>query len=112
VARTDQTIPFFILGDNDPSVSLRDSIDRNENLKKLRHILLTYASCSNFETGYVQGMNDLASPLLETIQNEAISFWAFNGFMDRMVIYSNERNPISTETNLGCEISYGAWNCY
>ena len=35
--------------------------------------------------GYVQGMNDLASPILEIVQDEAEAFWCLVGLMERMV---------------------------
>lgn len=35
--------------------------------------------------GYVQGMSDLVSPLYAIIEDEAIAFWAFVKFMERMV---------------------------
>jgi hypothetical protein len=97
VARTDQTVPFFAIGTIDSTLPLRESIEKNENLTKLRNILLTFASSLNFETGYVQGMNDLASPILETIGNEAISFWAFQGFMVRMVSEFDVGTKLSQE---------------
>lgn len=45
----------------------------------------------NFELGYVQGMNDLCSPILETIQDEADSFWCYAGFMEKMVSSINQK---------------------
>lgn len=34
--------------------------------------------------GYVQGMNDLLSPLLVVMEDEIDSFWCFAGLMERM----------------------------
>jgi hypothetical protein len=36
------------------------------------------------EIGYVQGMNDLACPLLEILKDESPSYWGFRTFMKRM----------------------------
>jgi len=35
--------------------------------------------------GYVQGMSDLLTPLFVVMRDEVTAFWAFVGFMDRMV---------------------------
>lgn len=59
-------------------------IESQPNLVKLRNVLMTYAVV-DFDIGYVQGMNDLAAPLVETINDEATAFQAFQGFMKRMV---------------------------
>lgn len=34
--------------------------------------------------GYVQGMNDLLSPILIIMENEVDAFWSFIGLMERM----------------------------
>jgi hypothetical protein len=34
--------------------------------------------------GYVQGMNDLLSPILIVMENEVDAFWCFAGLMERM----------------------------
>lgn len=48
-------------------------------------MLLTYNEY-NSELGYVQGMSDLLAPIYAVMQDDAIAFWGFAGFMDRMVI--------------------------
>lgn len=35
--------------------------------------------------GYVQGMSDLVAPLLEVLEDEALTFWCFKLWMDEMV---------------------------
>lgn len=35
--------------------------------------------------GYVQGMSDLLSPILEVMENEVDAFWCFVGYMDLVV---------------------------
>ena len=69
VQRTDRVLPFYA-GDGNPNVELLNSI------------LMTYVMY-NFDLGYVQGMSDLLSPLLQLMSNEADAFWCFVGFMDR-----------------------------
>lgn len=60
------------------------NVGTNENLEILKNILCTYNEF-NTELGYVQGMSDLLSPLFAVIGEEPLAFWAFSGFMDRMV---------------------------
>lgn len=71
VNRTDRTLDFYA-GDN------------NSNLQMLNDILMTYIMY-NFDLGYVQGMSDLLSPILQLIENEEDSFWCFVGFMNKVV---------------------------
>jgi hypothetical protein len=52
-----------------------------------------------FNVGYVQGMNDLASPILETLDSESESFWTFVGFMDKMKENFN-RNQLGMKVQL------------
>lgn len=84
VVRTDQTVDHFTMNPPlDNSVSLAINIKANPNLVHLRNVLMTY-TVFDFELGYVQGMNDLSSPILEVLPNEAEAFWSFVGFMERM----------------------------
>lgn len=71
VNRTDRTLEFYA-GDN------------NCNLQLLSDILMTYVMF-NFDLGYVQGMSDLLSPILQLIGDEVDSFWCFVGFMNKVV---------------------------
>ncbi|XP_018326722.1 TBC1 domain family member 15 isoform X2 [Agrilus planipennis] len=70
VRRTDRTLDYFS-GDNNP------------NLEVLYDILMTYAMY-NFDLGYVQGMSDLLSPILNLEDNEVDAFWCFVGFMNKV----------------------------
>ncbi|XP_034243519.1 TBC1 domain family member 15 [Thrips palmi] len=70
VKRTDRVLPFFA-GDDNPNVEVLNSI------------LMTYLMY-NFDLGYVQGMSDLLSPILQLMSNEADTFWCFAGFMERV----------------------------
>ena len=70
VKRTDRNLEFY-------------NGDDNPNIDRLQAILLTYVMY-NFDTGYVQGMSDLLSPILYLIDDEAASFWCFVGFMEKV----------------------------
>ena len=47
-------------------------------------MLLTYNEY-NRDLGYVQGMSDLLAPIYAVEQDDAVAFWGFVGFMERMV---------------------------
>jgi len=70
VHRTDRTHPFFE-GDDNPNISV------------LYDVLMTYCMY-NFDLGYVQGMSDLLSPILVTMENEVDAFWCLVGYMNRV----------------------------
>jgi hypothetical protein len=59
-------------------------VGTNANLEILKELLVTY-NMHNTELGYVQGMSDLLSPLFAVIEDVPLVFWAFVGFMERMV---------------------------
>jgi hypothetical protein len=50
----------------------------------MKDMLLSYNEY-NKDLGYVQGMSDLLAPIYAVMQDDAIAFWAFVKFMDRMV---------------------------
>lgn len=86
VHRTDRTIPLFAGEDiphPDPDSPFADT-GTNVHLEQMKDMLLTYNEY-NPELGYVQGMSDLLAPLYAAMQDDAVAFWAFVGFMDRMV---------------------------
>ncbi|XP_072934410.1 small G protein signaling modulator 2-like [Epargyreus clarus] len=66
VQRCDRNYPFFT----------------DENLDKLRNIMCTYV-WEHLETGYMQGMCDLAAPLLVTLRDEAAAHALFARLMAR-----------------------------
>jgi len=70
VARTDRSHEYY-------------QGDDNIHLVILHNVLMTY-NMYNFDLGYVQGMNDLLSPLLVVMEDEIDSFWCFAGLMERM----------------------------
>ncbi|CAF0925791.1 unnamed protein product [Rotaria sordida] len=70
VTRTDRTHEYYE-GEN------------NVHVKLLHDILMTY-NMYNFDLGYVQGMNDLLSPILVIMEDEIDTYWCFVGLMSRM----------------------------
>lgn len=50
----------------------------------MKDMLLTYNEY-NPDLGYVQGMSDMLAPIYAVMQDDAVAFWGFVGFMDRMV---------------------------
>ena len=86
VVRTDQGVEFYVMNPPlDSTKTLKLNIEMNGNLNMLRNVLMTF-TVFDFDLGYVQGMNDLCSPILEVVGEEALAFWSFKGFMERMVI--------------------------
>lgn len=86
VHRTDRNIPIFAGEDiphPDPDSPFADT-GTNVHLEQMKDMLLTYNEY-NKDLGYVQGMSDLLAPIYAVMQDDAIAFWAFVGFMERMV---------------------------
>ena len=86
VHRTDRNIPIFEGEDiphPDPDSPFAD-VGTNVHLEQMKDMLLTYNEY-NKDLGYVQGMSDLLAPIYAVMQDDAIAFWGFVGFMDRMV---------------------------
>ncbi|KAJ3104695.1 GTPase activating protein [Phlyctochytrium planicorne] len=96
VHRTDRSHPFY--GQDAKTMSNFDPLHRSDkrppgvgpgtpNMNKLRDILITYA-CSypgSDRLGFVQGMADLASPIVIVLEgDEADAFWCFARLMDKM----------------------------
>lgn len=50
----------------------------------MKDMLLTYNEY-NKDLGYVQGMSDLLAPIYAVMQDDAVTFWGFVNFMNRMV---------------------------
>lgn len=67
---------------------------KNPHLLKLKEILITY-NIYNSNLGYVQGMTDLLSPIYYVIRDDALSFWCFSNFMERM-----ERNFLRDQAGI------------
>ncbi|TPX08231.1 uncharacterized protein E0L32_001873 [Thyridium curvatum] len=85
VHRTDRNVPIFA-GENIPHPDPESpfaSVGTNVHMEQLKDLLLTYNEY-NKELGYVQGMSDLLAPIYAVVQDDAIAFWGFQRFMDRM----------------------------
>jgi hypothetical protein len=63
-------------------------------MEQLKDMLLTYNEY-NRELGYVQGMSDLLAPIYAVMQDDAVAFWGFQHFMDRM-----ERNFLRDQSGM------------
>ena len=84
--RTDRHIPLFEGEDiphPDPDSPFAES-GTNVHMEQMKDMLLTYNEW-NRELGYVQGMSDLLAPIYAVMQDDAVAFWGFVGFMGRMV---------------------------
>ncbi|XP_048233007.1 TBC1 domain family member 15 isoform X3 [Ricinus communis] len=68
VVRTDRTLVFY---------------ESESNQAKLWDVLAIYAWIDN-DIGYVQGMNDICSPMVILLENEADAFWCFDHAMQKL----------------------------
>ncbi|GAB4841063.1 hypothetical protein Ancab_039672 [Ancistrocladus abbreviatus] len=86
VVRTDQSLVFY----------------QNEaNGAKLWNVLSIYAWVDS-DIGYVQGMNDICSPMVILLENEADAFWCFERAMRRL-----RDNFKVTSTSIGVQSRLG-----
>ena len=84
--RTDRNIPLFAGEDiphPDPTSPFAE-VGTNVHLEQMKDMLLTYNEY-NKDLGYVQGMSDLLAPIYAVMQDDAVAFWGFVNFMNRMV---------------------------
>jgi hypothetical protein len=98
VHRTDRTIPLFAGEDiphPDPDSPFAET-GTNVHLEQMKDMLLTYNE-HNPDLGYVQGMSDLLAPLYAVMQDDAVAFWAFVGYMDRMVRRFPQRGTLGNK---------------
>ncbi|KAK7996252.1 GTPase-activating protein GYP7 [Apiospora marii] len=96
VHRTDRTVPIFAGEDiphPDPDSPFAE-VGTNVHLEQMKDMLLTYNEY-NRDLGYVQGMSDLLAPIYAVMQDDAIAFWGFQKFMDRM-----ERNFLRDQSGM------------
>ncbi|PIK61193.1 putative TBC1 domain family member 17 [Apostichopus japonicus] len=70
VPRTDRDLPFF-------------SGKNNQNLEKLRDILVTFA-VFHPDVTYAQGMNDILSRFLVVLNNEVEAYWCFTNYLEKI----------------------------
>jgi hypothetical protein len=97
VHRTDRNIPLFAGEDiphPDPTSPFAD-VGTNVHLEQMKDMLLTYNEY-NKDLGYVQGMSDLLAPIYAVMQDDAVAFWGFVNFMNRMVsnIYLSDQPSV------------------
>ncbi|GAO18341.1 hypothetical protein UVI_02043900 [Ustilaginoidea virens] len=69
-------------------------VGTNVHLEQMKEMLLTYNEY-NKDLGYVQGMSDLLAPIYAVVQDDAIAFWGFQKFMERM-----ERNFLRDQSGM------------
>ena len=100
VHRTDRHIPLFAGEDiphPEPDSPFAD-VGTNVHLEQMKDMLLTYNEY-NRSLGYVQGMSDLLAPIYAVTQDDALAFWAFTGFMERM-----ERNFLRDQSGMRAQL--------
>ncbi|KAL8338007.1 hypothetical protein RB598_006745 [Gaeumannomyces tritici] len=100
VHRTDRNVSIFA-GENQPHPdpdSPFAATGTNVHLEQLKDLLLTYNEY-NRELGYVQGMSDLLAPIYAVVQDDAVAFWCFQHFMDRM-----ERNFLRDQSGMRAQL--------
>ena len=98
--RTDRHIPLFAGEDTphpDPDSPFAEA-GTNVHLEQMKDMLLTYNEY-NKELGYVQGMSDLLAPIYAVMQDDAVAFWGFVSFMDRM-----ERNFLRDQSGMRVQL--------
>ncbi|KAI8961595.1 RabGAP/TBC [Daldinia sp. FL1419] len=96
VHRTDRTVPIFAGEDiphPDPDSPFAEA-GTNVHMEQMKDMLLTYNEY-NKDLGYVQGMSDLLAPIYAVMQDDAVAFWGFQHFMDRM-----ERNFLRDQSGM------------
>ena len=100
VHRTDRHIPLFAGEDiphPDPDSPFAES-GTNVHLEQMKDMLLTYNEY-NRDLGYVQGMSDLLAPIYAVEQDDAVAFWGFVRFMERM-----ERNFLRDQSGMRLQL--------
>ncbi len=100
VHRTDRHIPLFAGEDiphPDPDSPFAES-GTNVHLEQMKDMLLTYNEY-NRDLGYVQGMSDLLAPIYAIEQDDAVAFWGFVHFMERM-----ERNFLRDQSGMRLQL--------
>ncbi|KAL2025043.1 hypothetical protein VTK56DRAFT_45 [Thermocarpiscus australiensis] len=100
VHRTDRNVPIFAGEDiphPDPDSPFA-AVGTNVHMEQMKDMLLTYNEF-NRDLGYVQGMSDLLAPVYAVLQDDAMAFWAFKCFMDRM-----ERNFLRDQSGMRAQL--------
>jgi len=100
VHRTDRNVPIFAGEDiphPDPDSPFA-GVGTNVHMEQMKDMLLTYNEY-NHGLGYVQGMSDLLAPIYAVMQDDAMAFWAFQRFMERM-----ERNFLRDQSGMRSQL--------
>lgn len=100
VHRTDRHLPLFAGEDiphPDPDSPFAEA-GTNVHLEQMKDMLLTYNEY-NRDLGYVQGMSDLLAPIYAVEQDDAVAFWGFAKFMERM-----ERNFLRDQSGMRLQL--------
>lgn len=100
VHRTDRHIPIFAGEDiphPDPNSPFAEA-GTNVHMEQMKDMLLTYNEY-NRDLGYVQGMSDLLAPIYAVEQDDAVAFWGFTKFMERM-----ERNFLRDQSGMRLQL--------
>ncbi|GAB1314975.1 GTPase activating protein [Madurella fahalii] len=100
VHRTDRNVPIFAGEDiphPDPDSPFA-GVGTNLHMEQLKEMLLTYNEF-NRDLGYVQGMSDLLAPIYAVFQDDAMAFWGFKSFMERM-----ERNFLRDQSGMRSQL--------
>ncbi|KAK5654812.1 hypothetical protein OQA88_6848 [Cercophora sp. LCS_1] len=100
VHRTDRNVPIFAGEDiphPDPDSPFA-GVGTNVHMEQMKDMLLTYNEY-NRGLGYVQGMSDLLAPIYAVLQDDALAFWAFQRFMERM-----ERNFLRDQSGMRSQL--------
>lgn len=100
VHRTDRNVPIF-MGEDIPHPDPKSpfaEVGTNVHLEQMKEMLLTYNEY-NKDLGYVQGMSDLLAPIYAVIQDDAVAFWGFQKFMERM-----ERNFLRDQSGMRSQL--------
>ena len=86
MVRTDRTQEYHQNAFDFESIELVENISLNPALERLMNVLMTYtASYPLRDDSFVQGMADLASMILMSVQNEVDAFWCFAALMEKFV---------------------------
>jgi hypothetical protein len=87
IVRTDRSLPFYNLNIEYSKFTPAEIIQMSPALQMLSNIVMTYVVREGH--GFVQGMVDLASPLLYIMQDESDAYWCFESMMSKLNLAQN-----------------------
>jgi hypothetical protein len=79
VVRTDREVVYFEADD----ISSHRELHNSKPYKMLQHVLLTHTWDNS--KPYTQGMNEIASPFLYVLKDEAMAYWCLDFVLKQMV---------------------------